>query len=176
VRVLTAAALGGGGSVHAGFPASKAVWSSSRRTSASRRRRCCATVVSVYPFGLPLGIHGSVALSPDGTQAVMVDTVALFPGMAVPTLLVGDFISGLQDRDVGSVAGRPAWSPDGAKIAFAGNRSGNWDINVVALDEGTVPVDLTPASPAADLEPAGRLTARRSPSRATAAARSTSTR
>lgn len=153
VLVLTAAALGGGGSAHAGFPATKGrlvVLSEDFGYSVPSLVREGG---SLYPFGLPIGIHGSVAMAPDGTQAAMVATVPFFPGMTVPTMLVGDLIGGVRDLAVGAVTGRPAWSPDGARIAFAGNRNGNWDIYVVALDEGAVPVDLTPASPAAELEP-----------------------
>jgi hypothetical protein len=152
VLVLAAAALGGGGSAQAGFPAGQGrlvvLTENFGFTAPSLLRDG-----QLSPFGLPLGIHGSVALSPDGTRAAMVGTVALFPGMAVPTLLFGDLIGGVEDLGLGTVAGRPAWSPDGRKLAFAGNRGGNWDIYVVALGEGAVPVDLTPASPAAYLEP-----------------------
>jgi hypothetical protein len=40
----------------------------------------------LVPVGLPLGIHGSAAVSPDGTRIAMVDTVPLFPGLTVPIL------------------------------------------------------------------------------------------
>jgi hypothetical protein len=107
----------------------------------------------LFPFGLPLGIHGSAAISPDGTQAALVDSVALFPGQDVPGLLVGGLVGGGEELSVGHVTGRVAWSPDGQKLAFAGDNTGNWDIYVVGLTDGAVPVDLTPGSPAADLEP-----------------------
>ena len=32
----------------------------------------------------------------------------------------------------------PDWSPDGTQIAFAGNRSGNWDIYTMGLDGNSV--------------------------------------
>ena len=105
----------------------------------------------------------------------MVDTVPVF-GITVPALLVSNLIGELQGLPVGAVAGRSAWSPDGTKIAFAGKRFGSWDIYVVALDEGAVPIDLTPTSPAADLEPRWSPDGTRSRSRATAPATPTSTR
>jgi hypothetical protein len=150
--VIAAAAGLGGGSANAGFPATKA-----RLVVLSEDGGYAAPALvredgSLYAFGFPLGIHGSVAMAPDGTRAAMVDTVPVF-GITVPALLVSNLIGDVQGLPVGAVAGRPAWSPDGAKIAFAGKRSGSWDIYVVALDEGAVPIDLTPASPAADLEP-----------------------
>ena len=150
--VIAAAAAIGGGSANAGFPATKA-----RLVVLSEDGGYAAPALvredgSLYAFGFPLGIHGSVAMAPDGTRAAMVDTVPVF-GITVPALLVSNLIGELQGLPVGAVAGRPAWSPDGTKIAFAGKLSGSWDIYVVALDEGAVPIDLTPTSPAADLEP-----------------------
>ena len=33
-----------------------------------------------------------------------------------------------------AVEGRPAWSPDGTKIAFASTRNGNWEIYMMNAD------------------------------------------
>jgi hypothetical protein len=43
---------------------------------------------SLAPLGLPTGVHGSAAISPDGTQVAAVTTLSLFPQMKVPTLVV----------------------------------------------------------------------------------------
>jgi WD40-like Beta Propeller Repeat len=147
--VIAAAAAIGGGSANAGFPATKA-----RLVVLSEDGGYAAPALvredgSLYAFGFPLGIHGSVAMAPDGTRAAMVDTVPVF-GITVPALLVSNLIGELQGLPVGAVAGRPAWSPDGTKIAFAGKRSGNWDMYVVALDEGAVPIARHDRSTACD--------------------------
>ena len=36
------------------------------------------------PIGLPLGVHGTAAMSPDGTRIAMVETIALFPELNAP--------------------------------------------------------------------------------------------
>src|SRR5690349_3994649 len=107
---------------------------------------------SLAPFGLPIGVHGTAAMSPDGTRAAVVTTVRAFPGMTAPALLITSLLGDIRDAGVGRVTGRAAWSPDGTRIAYAGYASGSWDIYVVG-SSGGAPVDLTPSSPAADLEP-----------------------
>jgi dipeptidyl aminopeptidase/acylaminoacyl peptidase len=108
----------------------------------------------LVPVGLPLGIHGSAAVSPDGTRIAMVDTVPLFPGLTVPALLTGSLLGEAGEQlSAGTVTGRPSWSPDGTKVAYAGKRAGNWGIYVIAATEGALPVGLTASSAAADTEP-----------------------
>jgi WD40 repeat protein len=102
--------------------------------------------------GVPVGIHGTAAMSPDGTQLAIVNTVPLFPGIQVPDLIVGSLIGEFDVLPISGLAGRVSWSPDGSKIAFAGNASGNWDIYVVDAGGGS-PVDLTSSSSAAHTEP-----------------------
>lgn len=46
----------------------------------------------------------------------------------------------------------PMWSPDGGRIAFSSNRTGNWEIYVVDLATGVV--DRITHDPATDLSPA----------------------
>ena len=70
--------------------------------------------------------------------------------------------------------GQPAPSPNGKKIAFVSNRAGNDEIYVMNVD-GTGVTRLTHNS-AVDGAPPGRPTAARSPSIATGAAASRSTR
>jgi len=153
LALVALAAIGGSGSARAGFPASQ-----QRLVLISEEIGFPVPALvlangKLFPFGLPLGVRGSVAISPDGTQAAMVETVSFFPGESLPALFVAGLVGGGDELHVGKVTGRTAWSPDGTKLAFAGNNSGNWDIYVVGLAAGAVPIDLTPASPAADLEP-----------------------
>jgi len=93
--VIAAAAAVGGGSANAGFPATKA-----RLVVLSEDGGYAAPALvredgSQYAFGFPLGIHGSVAMAPDGTRAAMVDTVPVF-GITVPALLVSNLIGDVQ--------------------------------------------------------------------------------
>ena len=80
------------------------------------------------------------------------NTVPFFPGIQVPDLIVGSLLGEFNVLPISGLAGRVSWSPDGSKIAFAGNANGNWDIYVVDAGGGS-PVDLTSSSPAADTEP-----------------------
>lgn len=102
--------------------------------------------------GVPVGVHGTAAMSPDGTQLAIVNTVPFFPSIQVPDLIVGSLLGEFNVLPISGLAGRVSWSPDGSKIAFAGNANGNWDIYVVDAGGGS-PVDLTSSSPAADTEP-----------------------
>jgi hypothetical protein len=49
--------------------------------------------------------------------------------------------------------GRPAWSPDGRQLAFAGGERGQLDIYLLTLGRRSKPVDLTPNSPGNDQDP-----------------------
>jgi len=61
-------------------------------------------------------------------------------GVAV-TMLTGDPASDIQ----------PAWSPDDQKVAFASNRSGNWDIWIIGAGGGQ-PIQVT-SGPSEDVHP-----------------------
>jgi hypothetical protein len=69
--------------------------------------------------GVPVGIHGTAAMSPDGTQMALVDTVQLFPEEQVPALTVGTLLGespsfrspASQDALRGRLTGRRSRSP-----------------------------------------------------------------
>jgi hypothetical protein len=50
--------------------------------------------------------------------------------------------SGIDGQVVNSVEGRPAWSPDGSRIAFVSSRDGNAEIYVMMAD-GSDPTNMT---------------------------------
>ena len=139
VAVAALAAIGGSGPARAGFPASQQRLVLISEDIGFPVPALVLGSGKLFPFGLPLGIHGSVAISPDGTQAAMVETVAFFPGETVPSLVVASLVGDADVLNVGKVTGRTAWSPDGTKLAFAGNNSGNWDIYVIGLTDGRGP-------------------------------------
>jgi hypothetical protein len=109
------------------------------------------------PAGAPLGIRGTAAMSPDGTRIAMIETLTLPPILTDRTLLVGDLLGSRGGVVATNVFGRPAWSPDGNSVAYAGDHYGNWDIFTVAVDASGdpagAPVDLTASSSASDVNP-----------------------
>jgi dipeptidyl aminopeptidase/acylaminoacyl peptidase len=157
VRAFSAAAAAGvsalvlAGAAHASFPASQGrllLISEDQGFAAPTLIRGDDNVL----VGAPVGVNGTAAISPDGTQIAMVDTVPFFPGLPPPVLIVGSLLGEFDVLPVSSVGGRPTWSPDGSRIAYASSTSGNWDI-YVSDNSGSAPVDVTASSPAADTEP-----------------------
>jgi TolB protein len=57
---------------------------------------------------------------------------------AFPVALVAQQATGRAVTDGDSASRAPAWSPDGARIAFESNRSGNWSIYVLEVETGVV--------------------------------------
>jgi Tol biopolymer transport system component len=91
--------------------------------------------------------------SPDGRRIAFVslrDTVAGKWGLGPSSVYVMDFdpVTGTGGGNATRVTGVdtddgwPTWSPDGQRIAFESDRSGNWDIWAINLD-GSGPTNLT---------------------------------
>ncbi len=74
------------------------------------------------------------------------------PTQAAITVMRPDTSDRRQLTDGSALDWEPAWSPDGLRVAFSSNRTGNWDIFVVNLD-GSGLTQLTD-SPAAEVNPA----------------------
>jgi Tol biopolymer transport system component len=92
--------------------------------------------------GIPPTTEG-LSLSPDGTE------VALSDGFTISTIGIDG--TGLRDLSLPFAGAKPAWSPDGARIAFQGQHNGNSDIYVMDAD-GSNLRRLT-KSPADDMTP-----------------------
>ena len=136
--------------------------------SPSGQRRAAAPAAGPAPIDVTVseGTSMSVAVSPDGARSR--STCRAASGRCRPPAAPRSRIT-----DVFNDARQPVWSPDGKTIAFFGYRDGGYDIWAVAPD-GTDQRKLT-WGPFDDREPAGRTTARASPSRRTAAIRSAAT-
>jgi TolB protein len=101
------------------------------------------------------------AVSPDGTRIAFVSDRPV-PDYGFTDLFVMDidgsdvqrltFDAEPDGASFGHYADSPVWSPDGSRIAFSSDRSGNKDIWVVDAD-GTDLTNLT-ADPSEDLDPA----------------------
>jgi len=108
-------------------------------------------------IGLPLGIRGTAAISPDGTRIAMVETLRLAPDLTEPELVAGDLLGSGGGIIASGVSSRPAWSPDGNSLAYAGTNGGNRDIFTVGVgalgQPSGEPVDLTASSTANETSP-----------------------
>jgi eukaryotic-like serine/threonine-protein kinase len=85
---------------------------------------------------LPAGqdLYREVALSPDGTKAVV---------RQGNTLWLHDLLRGTRSPLTPGGASNflPSWSPDGSRVIFASNRGGSWDI-YSQLADGSQPADV----------------------------------
>lgn len=74
--------------------------------------------------------------SPDGSRLAVATAVAQGNGYSGQIQIL-DLATGSMNRlTSGPVDGAPCWSPDGKRIAFVSNRSGNWDLWSVGVDGG----------------------------------------
>ena len=78
---------------------------------------------------------GSAAWSPSGDRILYTRTFADFPART-NAIYSMDLATGATDtiRSVGDAAFRPDWSPDGARIVFNADRSGDFEIYSIAVD------------------------------------------
>jgi dipeptidyl aminopeptidase/acylaminoacyl peptidase len=146
--------LVGAGDSHASFPAAHG-----RLLINTESRDFDATGLTLLPankqdrvaeFLFAAGVKGEGSMSPDGTRmAAKVTTLGQHPQIAVLSLFFeGDVIT-----EDASSKGRPAWSPDGTQLVYASNKSGKWDIYVMAANGSGSPVDLTAGSGANNWNP-----------------------
>ncbi len=91
-------------------------------------------------------VNGSINIlptwSPDGTSLAYVSYRQVMPRVFLARIFEGKSIPNLTGEWENSQAFAPAFSPDGQRIAFASNRSGNMDIWVASAD-GSGPQRLT---------------------------------
>lgn len=80
------------------------------------------------------GLYREVALSPDGTKAVVRQGL---------TLWIHDLLRGTRSPLTSGNSSNllPAWSPDGSRVIFASNRAGSWDIYSQRAD-GAEPAEV----------------------------------
>ncbi|CAG0929528.1 Tol-Pal system protein TolB [Thermoflexales bacterium] len=109
-----------------------------------------------YPTWSPDGQHLAFASNRDGFYQIY---VTLAPHASAGVQADGSQVRRLTDTTVREE--KPAWSPDGSRIAFMSTRDGNAEVYVMGAD-GSDPTRLTD-HPASDLNPAwspdGRLIA-----------------
>jgi hypothetical protein len=107
------------------------------------------------PLGISLGANGSAAFSADGKHLALNFSVPANPGdPSTAELVTGAFLTDEGGEIAHNVAagGRPSWSPDGTKIAYADKVNGTWDVFVAASD-GSSPVDVSSNAGANDRNP-----------------------
>ena len=105
----------------------------------------------------PLGVGGSAAMSADGKHIALNFSVPFEPEPGdAGDLIASDFLGieggGLIAGDTAR-GGRPAWSPDGAKVAYSAKVNGKWNIFVAARSGTDDPVNLTNDAVANDRNP-----------------------
>jgi Tol biopolymer transport system component len=108
--------------------------------------------------GILLGARGTAAVSPDGTTLVLVSTVLAGPEeddvndtdlYRLGWIGHGGPLSTGQENETD-----PTWSPDGARLAFASDREGSWDVYVAPVARvDTEAVNLTRGAPSTDRRP-----------------------
>lgn len=74
--------------------------------------------------------------SPDGSRLAVATAVAQENGYAGHIQILDVATGNMTRLTSGPVDGAPCWSPDGERIAFVSNRSGNWDLWSVPVAGG----------------------------------------
>jgi WD40 repeat protein len=107
------------------------------------------------PVFAPIGVGGSVAMSADGRHIALNFSTPGPEGGSAGVLTVSDFLGfdGAIVATGASGGGRPSFSPDGTRVAYAVRDGGDWDIFVSETGRGAAPTNLTPTSAANDRNP-----------------------
>jgi hypothetical protein len=155
--ILAAAAAAGllaASPSHAGFPAPQGRLLLMTESSGGISLELRGPGDKVFPLSVGLGVGGSAAMSADGSSIALNFGAPFDPEDPQEPLVVTDFF-GLAGGTIANGAaggGRPSWSPDGQRIAFALKRNGNWDIFVSATGDTPALTNLT-NSPGDDRNP-----------------------
>jgi Tol biopolymer transport system component len=106
--------------------------------------------------GPEIGIRSEGAVAPSGTRLAFTQTLTPpFGGSGRDSeILTADFLGGFgQITDNLATEGRPSWAPDGRRIAFASDRSGNPDVYSAPASRSGTAINLTQLSEAVDRNP-----------------------